>query len=321
MSRVTGRATAVGSLIVLAVLTLGAAVLSVTTAPRQVMHVAPSASVQRRWIPLPVHRSPPGWVPVAFGPAEISVPASWFVLRDGASACGSAAPGVLLLDWSGKAQWCPPGMGQSSPTITVVTLSRTNPPVPSASPNGTYTSTASTFLPSLGVGYSATGSATLLVIRTVGHSPRSNVLAPGSGPLTPASWKQVSFSGLSFSVPSRWPIDHLSTAPPCTDHTALSAPTGALTTRPPLALPCPAPPLTPQRPANGVEVDAWNGAYLGGRCLTRLQGGLTLCIDQSSSESILFVKVTEPGGRTVGVQIGLAGDGRVARTVLASLNG
>jgi hypothetical protein len=129
----------------------------------------------------------------------------------------------------------------------------------------------------------------------------------------------VTFAGLSFSVPRRWPIDHLNTAPPCTNHTVLSGPAVALTTRPPLALPCPAPPLTPQRPANGVEVDAWRGSYLGGRCLTRQQGGLTLCIDKSGPGSILFVKVTEPSGRTVGVQIGLGENGRVARTVLASL--
>ena len=90
---------------------------------------------------------------------------------------------------------------------------------------------------------------------------------------------------------------------------------------PTLALPCPAPPLTPQRPANGVEIDAWKESYLGGHCFTRQQGGLTLCIDESSPESILFVKVTEPGGQTVGVQIGLAGDGKVARTILGSLGG
>ncbi len=320
MSRVRGRATAVGSVIVLVVLTIAAAVLGVTTTPKPVETVAPSTTGQHPWVPLPVRRSPPGWVPVAFGPAQISVPASWFVLRDGASACGGDVAGVVLLDGSGKAEWCPPGTGQSSPTTTVVTLSRTNPPVLSASPSGSYSSTVSTYLPSLGVGYSATGSATLPVFRTLGHSPRSNVMTPGSGRRMPASWKQVTFAGLSFSVPRRWPIDHLTTAPPCTDHTVLSGPTVALTSSPPLALPCPSPPLTPQQPANGVEVDAWNGSYLGGRCLTSQQGGLTLCIDESSPESVLFVKVTEPGGRTIGVQIGLAGDGRVARTVLESLS-
>jgi hypothetical protein len=322
--RTPGRA-ALGSVLTLGALTVGAAALSVATAPRLVVGATPSTT-GRPWVPHRVSSPPPGWVPVAFGSAQISVPSSWFVVSGGAAACDSGVvAGVLLLDWSGRAEWCPPGMGPGVPDTSVVTLSRAPTGAPLSPPIGAYGSSLEIHLPSLGVGYSSTGPAVPGIFPTLSLSARSNVLAPGAGPPVPGRWKRVSFAGLSFSVPRRWPVERLDDAPPCSHGTVLSlraGPAVALTRHAPLALPCPAPSLRPVAPVNGVEVDAWRGSYLGtSDCDTRPQAGLRLCLDRSSPGSILFVKVTEPGGRTLGVQIGLAGDGRIARTVLASLSG
>ncbi len=178
-------------------------------------------------------------------------------------------------------------------------------------------------VPTLGVEFSARGPAGLAVLHTLGRSPRAHVLAPGPGPAVPAAWKRVRFAGLSVAVPRRWAVDRRHDAPPCGDHVVLNPGTGpavVLTAHAPLALPCVAPSFTAVAPVDGVEIDNWPDSYGGGpRCTPRRRVGLRLCLDRSSPDSILFVKVTEPGGRTLGVQIGLAGDGTLARTVLGSL--
>jgi hypothetical protein len=224
--------------------------------------------------------------------------------------------------------WCPPEAGLGSPGTTVVTLSRARPPVASPTTIGAYESTLSIYEPALGVGYSEAGSApgtppgsdAVQIFATLGHSPRSNVLAPGSGPRLPPSWKRVTFAGFAFAVPPGWPIDRPSGEQRCTVGFG-STPAVTLESHESPGGPCGGPDLHPVAPVDGIEVDAWNGSYGGGRhCRNRPQAGLQLCLDRSSPGSILFVKATESDGRTVGIQIGLAGDGRVARLVLDSLS-
>jgi hypothetical protein len=318
--RLRGRGMAVGSILTLGALTLGAAILSVTTAPRLVVGTK-SWTTEHPWVPHPLRPTPPGWVPVAFGPVQVSVPSSWFVVRDGAAECSTAAvPGVLLLDWTEKALWCPSGMGQVFPGTSIVALSRLKHPVSLDATNGAYGSSLSVRLPSLGIEYSAIGGAVPQVLQTIGYSARTNVHAPGSGPAVPASWRRVTFSGLSLAVPRHWPIERPFRGQRCVGLGA--QPSLILVGQPIVPGSCGGPLLHPVPPVNGIEVDAWHGSYLGGSdCETRHQAGLRLCIDQSSPGSVLFVKVTDPDGQTFGVQIGLAGDGQIARTLLATLSG
>ena len=59
--------------------------------------------------------------------------------------------------------------------------------------------------PSLGVEITVDGPLGQRVLHTLTWSPRSVVLAPGSSPAIPSSWRYVSFAGLRFSVPANWP--------------------------------------------------------------------------------------------------------------------
>ena len=87
---------------------------------------------------------------------------------------------------------------------------------------------------------------------------------------------------------------------------------------------CPLAPYEhPHPPVEGVRIDrvapyppVSESAF--NRCLQ--VNHLTVCPATSPAYSILFLKVTVPGGATpVIVSIGLAGNGNVARTILYSL--
>lgn len=348
MHKVKGRATAFGSLVVLVVLTVGAAVLGVAGAPESPGRTASVTPENRPWVPLPVTSPPTGWVPVAFGSLQISVPATWRVVQAGASACGTPPPGVVLSDWNARAQWCPPGMGTTSPLTTIVVLSRTDRLIeaprrssvvhgialteglasvtpgtrdePMSTPNGEGAYLALR----QDIEVTISGPPAPNVLQTLGYSARANAMASGSGPGVSASWRRVSYDGMRFAAPPTWPIEHLTTAPPCTNDVSMNwqrQPSVTIATGRPLPTSCPLPiaDIEPVEPVNGIEVDAWNGSYRGGsQCAPRQQAGLRMCLDESSPGSILYVKVTEPSGKTFGVQIGLGGDGRIARTLLRS---
>src|ERR1039457_1759480 len=71
--------------------------------------------------------------PVAYGNAQLDVPAQWPVVRPGTSECGGspAVAGVVLLGSFGSSKWCPPGSGQDrAPAATVVRLG----PLPAGEP-------------------------------------------------------------------------------------------------------------------------------------------------------------------------------------------
>jgi hypothetical protein len=190
---------------------------------------------------------------------------------------------------------------------------------------------SSYLVPSLSVEITVDGPLGQRVLHTLTWSPRAVVLAPGSSPAIPSSWRQVTFAGLRFSVPANWPITRTQVTPGLgaiceTLGVAFAGATVTLSTdvRPMLLPPCPYIPPTPQQLENGVQVDSGLRTEpmvtlsFSDHCL--VLHGLTACPASSPAYSILVVRVNVPGrDKPVFVSIGLAGNGKVARTILDSL--
>jgi hypothetical protein len=284
--------------------------------------------------------TPAGWVPVAFGNAQLSVPAAWWVLYD-SPPCPTGSPtGEVFVDPPPGVFACPLEIAPG-PSTTV----RFGPPTSPLSTvlghpeviNGISvypypTGPQSSYLvPSLGVEITVDGPLGQRVLHTLTWSPRSVVLAPGSSPAIPSSWQQVTFAGLRFSAPANWPINRTQVTPGlgaiCRQQgvafwdTIVTLSTDA---RPLLLPPCPRMSPTPQQPENGVQVDSGLRTEpmvtlsLSAHCL--VLHGLTACPATSPAYSILVLRVNVPGrSKPVFVSIGLAGNGMIARTILYSL--
>ena len=284
--------------------------------------------------------TPAGWVPVAFGDAQISVPAAWWVLYNSYPCPIGSPPGEVFVN--------PPPGGFACPLEAAPgpsTAVRFGPPT---SPHSTVLGRpeaingilvypypmgpqSSYLVPSLGVEITVDGPLGQRVLHTLTWSPRSVVLAPGSAPAIPSSWQQVTFAGLRFSVPAGWPINRTAVTPGlgpicATLGVALASPTVTLSTdvRPMLLPPCAYFPPTPQQPENGVQVDSGLRTEpmvtlsFSAHCL--VLHGLTSCPTTSPAYSILVVRVNVPGrDKPVFLSIGLAGNGMVARAILYSL--
>ena len=284
--------------------------------------------------------TPAGWVPVAFGNAQISVPAAWWVLYD-SPPCPTGSPtGEVFVNPPPGVFACPleiaPGPSTTvsfgpprSPLSTVlghpeVINGISVYPYPTGPPR-------SYLVPSLGVEITVDGPLGQRVLHTLTWSPRSVVFASGSSPVVPSSWQQVTFAGLRFSAPENWPVNRTQVTPGlgaiCGEQgVAFSDTTVTLSTdaRPLLRPPCPLIRPTPQQPENGVQVDSGLRTEptvtlsLSAHCL--VLHGLTACPATSPAYSILVLRINVPGrDKPVFVSIGLAGNGMVARTILYSL--
>ena len=281
-------------------------------------------------------------MPVAYGDAQVSVPASWYVLYDFRRAISGHPAGEV---WVEPASWhlqlssgdlsSPRDDGFGRPGIWIA---RINLPPPtgtgwsSTAFRSSMTPPASTYIvPSLGVEISVGGVLGQRVLRTLTRSPRSVALAPGPAPSIPPSWRSVTFAGLRFSVPGDWPINRTQFTPGLGDTCAtlgvvLFGPRVTLSTDlRPFGIPiCPYVQPTPRHPSVAVQVDSGLRHEPGltssfrARCLDL--HGLTACPATSPDYSILVLRVTVPGRtRPVFVSIGLAGRGMIARTILYSL--
>ena len=293
--------------------------------------------------PLPavdLSATPAGWVPVDFGGAQVSVPPTWWVLYNSYPCPTGSPPGEVFVNPPPGLFACPleiaPGPSTTvsfgpprSPHSTV--LGRPEVingilvyPYPTG-PQSSY------LVPSLGVEITVDGPLGQRVLYTLTWSPRSVVLAPGSSPVVPSSWQQVSFAGLRFSAPANWPVTRTQVTPGLGDicreqGVAFVGTTVTLSTdaRPFLVPFCPRMTPTPQQPENGVQIDSGlrteptvTLSFLA-HCL--VLHGLTACPASSPVYSILVLRVNVPGrNKPVFVAIGLAGNGMVARTILDSV--
>ena len=286
--------------------------------------------------PLPVidlSATPTGWVPVADGDVQISVPATWWVLYN--SCPTGSPPGEVLVNPANT--YCP-AFGQGGPKNVVWLVSRSYAGFrPSSSDkrsviNGfsVYDDRGTYFVPSLGLQVTLSGPLAQRVLHTLSRSPRAVALAPGPAPVVPSSWRTVTFAGLRFSVPPAWPVDRSQVTPGLggicrTPGVAFLSTMATLSTdaRPYVIPKCLQVPAT-QQPKNGFQVDSGSRTEpqvtlsFSNHCLNL--GGLTACPATSPAYSILVLKVTVPGrNKPVYVSIGLAGNGIVARTILYSL--
>jgi hypothetical protein len=284
--------------------------------------------------------TPAGWVPVAFGNAQVSVPPTWWVLYNSPPCPTGSPPGEVFVNPPPGVFHCP---AETAPGPS--TRVRFGPPM---SPHSTVLGQpevingllvypypagpqSSYLVSSLSVEITVDGPLGQRVLHTLTWSPRSVVLAPGSSPAIPSSWRYVSFAGLRFSVPANWPVNRTQVTPGLgamcrRQGVAFSGTTVTLSTdrHPLLVVLCPLFPSTPQPPENGVQVDSGLRTEptvtlsLSAHCLDL--HGLTACPATSPTYSILVLRVNVPGrDKPVFVSIGLVGNGMVARTILDSL--
>ena len=258
---------------------LGAVVLAGTiactnsTAPGIVhsMPVALNTALPTKLPVVDLSATPPGWVPVAYGDAQVSVPATWDVLFN-VCVIGSSVGDVYLNPSGGFCTAQGPPKGRTNITLLPVTEGEFQG---SPSSNGQRTvingiavydlylygpAPPNYLIPSLGVQVVAEGPLARRVLDTLTRSPRVVALATGPIPSVPASWRTVTFGGVRVSVPSAWRIEreslYLLTC--VSPQVTFGPPQVVLDTDARLSAPgCPivtGPPLSP--PSNGLRIDS-----------------------------------------------------------------
>ncbi len=293
--------------------------------------------------------TPPGWAPVAYLDAQVSVPGSWLV--DATGGCGGRGRGVVF---PGQAPW--PGMFRAEgcrPPATVVVLTRFRSQ-PSAStaiavrPNGTLNGIrvltehraggrVVLIAPSLGVRITARGPLAGRVIATLTRSPLSVALAPGPAFGVPAGWRWHRFGGIRFAAPATWLTRRGTWWGGCPY--GIAARVVRLSTAAAQFIPsCPAFLDTAANLAARPGVVVGSGRYatvpLAGPAAAACPHppglpsprGVRVCLagpaygSGAGSVGTMTVVVTVPGrARPALVVIGLAGSGATARTILDSI--
>lgn len=294
--------------------------------------VTPTTTVPSKPKPLPVvdvSATPTGWVPVADGDVQISVPATWWVLYNSGCPTGSPPGEVLVNPFAA----CPAGGAGGQGPKNVVWLTEMaglaigfeHPNVINISGFSVYGHLGTYVVPSLSLQVAFSGPLSQRVLHTLSRSPRTVALAPGPAPAVPSSWRSVTFGGLRFSVPPRWIVQRTDRWGICgSDVVALSR--GVILDSDQKHSPAACPPM-PQfavTPSEGVRVDLVGahdptGSFSeGGTCLHR--GDVTTCPSSTPNFSTLLLRVTKRRrSKPVYVAIGLAGNGMIARTILYSL--
>jgi hypothetical protein len=275
--------------------------------------------------------TPPGWLPVDLGNAQISVPPSWGLVTDGNSGCGTEIGAVVL----GDGRWCPLGLVSPTPSEASIAYLHTvsSPMVTSEGPrsmiNGipTYTPSVAPVIdiPALQATLSFEGSPPPQVLNSLTFSPRSVVLSGARSPSVPRSWRQLSFAGLRFAVPASWKVTYPAYAFTCGSNVVLPEPGVTLAYGPPLPGSCP-PGESEVRPVPqvpGVEVDDFpipGESDSGSSCTgpTRI-GSLHLCIEKTPAYGVLVAQVRSANRPPVTIRIGLTTSGATAKTILYSL--
>jgi hypothetical protein len=304
-------------------LTLSACSTSRTGAPTT---TAPPAK------PLPavnVSATPAGWVPVADGDVQISVPATWWVLYNSGCPTGSPPGEVLVNPFAA----CPAeetgGEGPKNVVwLTVMPgleIGYEHPRAINIGGFSAYDDLGTYVVPSVDLELVLSGPLGQRVLHTISRSPRTVALASGSAPAVPSSWRSVTFAGLRFSVPPSWIVRRTNRRDICgTDTVALSWGVTLDTDENYRPAACHPRLQYPVTPFDGVRVDLVGahgptGSFsAGGVCLHR--GDVTSCASSTPTFGVLLLRVMKPRrSKPVYVSIGLAGNGIVARTILYSL--
>jgi hypothetical protein len=286
--------------------------------------------------------TPAGWVPYALGDAQISVPKGW--LFDGATNCGGIGEGGGGVVFMGgcdisvapSPSWFPEPenwveldsssgwtstMYGNSPKIRVNEIT-----VYEYRCNRCETAYVA---PAVGAELTGGGPFFERILHTLTYSPRAAALASGPAPPVPSSWRRVSYGGLSISAPANWPLTSMASYDDCwyiddlanPPHVVLDAgATGILSTSARCEDIQGFHPTLVTAPPQGLLIDP--GAYrregTTGTCSR--PNGVQVCIITSDQFGELTLSVSVPGQMfPVAVEIGLTGDGSVARTILRSI--
>jgi hypothetical protein len=182
-------------------------------------------------------------------------------------------------------------------------------------------------VPSLGVEVSATGPLAKGVLATLTYSPRAVVLADGPELSVPSSWKWVSFAGVRFAAPRSWPQRTINYYGEVCGYLVIDDDvTMSTDAEPPPVVFCPVEPYSSnvQAQRTGVRIDAVLSRATStptGLSTRRMHiHGLTACPYASPGFNLLCVRVSgQHLAHPVMVEVALAGDGSIGRTILGSL--
>jgi hypothetical protein len=301
--------------------------------------------------------TPTGWVPIDYGYAQLSVPTAWLVEYDVAG-CGSTPPGLLVVQPPSGNVWCqgeifvkpavPP-----EPPRSIVTIGPIGLHVPVGSTrilirdltaylvrSGTHSAERTYAVPSLGVAVTTRGSLGFRVLNTLTYSPRAAVLSASAGS-TPKAWRWYTFDGLRFATPASWSSQRSDMLTDCRSFVALGQREVASYFRRQVIEPdrpvvyfdsdtsmyfgsCAGGVTQEMAPGDGVRVDAGSSDYPNARPSAHGRTvhlhGLTGDVSGSEPFDILLVRIEVPGrSMPIDFEIGLAGNGTTARTILYSL--
>ena len=287
--------------------------------------------------------TPPGWTPLTYRDAQISVPSSWVVQGPLGSVCGVTTHGGVLFGRQyrpARLSGCrlPPttvfvsaipyrlAAGWGGPADQALTHRINGIPVARLPAAGRALSYAAL---SLGVEVTAVGPKAGQVIATLTRAPRSVALAPGRPFAVPSGWRRHHFGGIVFAAPSTWPVKRTSEWSNC-----LSRPVrpGELTLSTATEFGCRGGLASPvglageQRPIAGMSVGAGRVAVQGAtpgrywRCI-RLHGVRACTPREAAFVGVYLELILYLPGRPLPtvVDIGLAGTGATTRAILDSI--
>jgi hypothetical protein len=278
--------------------------------------------------------TPSGWAPVAFGNAQISVPARWRV--GSRPACGRRIPGYVVLGPTSTNLVVRNPRCKQAPdmaAIQVLTGDRGQSPRWSGQVNGIRVLAvrppargyASYLVPALHAVVTARGPLADRVIGTLTRSPLSVVLERGPALRVPSGWRWQHFGGIRFAAPGAWRVVRSRLWFSCWDVVYPATSVDLVTASRRVLMSCAVPRdiASFMRPSHGVAVGF--GRYAGlydtaSEIGCRRLHGLRACFYWPSPGRPLELAVFVPGrGRPTIVDVGLRGSGLEARTIVESI--
>lgn len=298
-----------------------------TTAP---LRKAPPTTV----VAVDTAATPRGWVPVDFGLAQISVPATWWYDSPTWGWCpDKPIPGLVLAgeDHLPK-KTCPhPASAASfasvvSAGVEEIAYHRLKPVLVNGIPVYVQAGGLTYWVQSLDAYVHASGPLARRVLHTLTWSPAAVALGTQTR-VVPASWRWYSFAGLRFAAPPNLPRQ-------TTDDDLVGCPQAVPGLQPWVLLSTATNALSPScillslrvsyiHYSDGVFVASgpYQSVQLPKRSYPcRSLHGLRACMMSGTYGGVVEVIVAVPGrSRPTLVDIGLAGNGMVARSILYSL--
>lgn len=314
-----------------AVAVAGAVVLALTLPSHGLLRTNPLIAGAPSSVPLTdTAATPRGWATVAYGDAQISVPAGWQVAAR--PVCGRVGHGGYVIIGRQSTnlvarnprckqapnmaaiQLLPRGQVQSdghSARINGILVLRAQPP---------GRGFVSYLAPALHVLVTARGPLASRVLGTLTRSPLSVVLARGPQFPVPHSWRWHDFGGIKFATPAGWPTEKSNVWYPCWP--TIDSPQTVKMVNATRAESFSCNDNAATSPRHGVVVGAGRYVFPHQRADRgcRSLNGLRACFSMPGPGGPLELAIAVPGRqkRTV-VDIGLKGNGVEARTIFESI--